>query len=125
MKVGGKMSKVKVHITLTTPEDTYQYETLAIWQEQEEMIVYQEPTQEKAKVKFDFRKNELHRETNSVRMFYPFDIKKLTTGTIFVKELNQQLSVKLRTTKLIRNLNNISIKYQMEEESYQYKIEVI
>lgn len=119
------MSKVKVHITLTTPEDTYQYETLAIWQEQEEMIVYQEPTQEKTKVKFDFRKNELHRESNHVRMFYQFDIKKLTTGTIFVKELNQQLSVKLRTTKLIRNLNNISIKYQMEEESYQYKIEVI
>lgn len=119
------MSKIKIQITLKTPEQDYKYIVPAIWQEQEEILTYQEPNEKHAIVKFNFKTNELLRENNMIKICYKFNNKTSTTGTVFLKELKQQVTLKVITKKLHKNVNNIEIDYFLEADFYQYKIEVI
>lgn len=119
------MSKIKIQITLKTPEQNYQYIVPAIWQEQEETLTYQEPNEHHAIVKFNFKTNELFRENDMIKISYKFNETKSTKGTVFLKELRQQVTLKVITKKLHKNLNNVDIDYCLEAEFYQYKIEVI
>ncbi len=119
------MPKIKVNIVLKTPIKTYQYLVPAIYQEQEDYIIYKEPTTDNTLVKFDYKHNELKRDNNKITMCYKFNKNKKTTGTISLKELNKMVTLNIKTTNIIHKSNNIEITYLIEDELYNYKIEVI
>ena len=58
-------------------------------------------------------------------MEYLFNEQEKTKGIIKIKELNQNLQVNIQTKKINQQNKNIEIEYQLEEESYKYKLEVI
>lgn len=119
------MSKINVRITLKTSDNIYTYEVSAIYKDEEDILIYQEPTEEKTLVKYNYSTQELTRENKELKMIYPFKKMKETNGTITMKELNNKLDLNIKTTEYLRCSNNITVDYTVEKEKYNYKIEVI
>lgn len=119
------MPKIRINTVLKTPTETYSYEVPAIYQEQDELITYKEPTSNNTLVKYSYKNNELIRENEQITMCYVFKQNKKTKGKVLMKELNQIVELNIVTTSLIREFNDIEVKYLVEDELYNYKIEVI
>ena len=120
------MPKVNAKITLHNAEDNFEYVVPAIYHEDEKVIIYNEHDDQKTLVKFNYITKELIRENDSLLMHYTFNKEKNSEGTIYVKGMEKNLNVTIKTTKLVRwEDNNIEIEYQIENDKFNYKIEVI
>ena len=58
-------------------------------------------------------------------MEYVFNKENETEGTIFIKELNNNIKILINTNKLNRINNNIDIEYVIEDNIFNYRIEEI
>lgn len=119
------MPKIKIKVVLKTPDETYKYEVRAILQEEDKLITYKEPTTDNTLVKYNYKNDELIRENIQMIMSYKFNQNKTTKGTILMKDLNKIIELNIVTKNVIHNSNNIELKYLVENELYEYKIEVI
>lgn len=117
------MPTINIKVTLITPQETLEKNYNAIFQPQHNMIVYQE--QDKTITKINLKERKLKRENDDVIMYYSFIEKQNTKGIIKIKKLKRELILKINTKKIIQNKNNIEIIYELEKESYCYKLEVI
>lgn len=117
------MPKINIKITLKTPDTTTENNYKAIFHPETNIIIYQE--EDKTKSQFDLRNLRLRRENKSLWMEYLFNEQEKTKGTIKVKELNQSLQVNIQTKKINQQNKNVEIEYQLEDEKYKYKLEVI
>lgn len=119
------MPKIKIKVSLTTQEEKIEKIYDAIYKELEDCILYQEQDENKTLVKYDYKKQKLIRENKDFCMIYSFQKNKITKASIEIKELNQVVYLKLKTKEIKQEEKNMRINYQLEEEEYQYKIEVI
>ena len=117
------MPKINIKITLKTKEQTIENKYKAIFFFFSNIIIYQE--EDKTKNQFDLRNLRLRRENENLWLEYLFNEQEKTKGIIKIKELNQNLQVNIQTKKINQQNKNIEIEYQLEEESYKYKLEVI
>ncbi len=117
------MPKIQVKVTLTTPDINDEKIYNAIFHPDENSIVYKE--ENNTTTKFDLNKMKLRRENKELYMEYQFNEKASTTGKIEVKSINQKLELKLKTKAIIKKQDKIEIEYQVEEDRYKYKLEVI
>lgn len=117
------MPKINVKITLNTPDSTTENIYIAIFHPETNEIIYQEAN--KTKTRFNLKKLSLERENESLWMKYLFNQQEKTMGTVKIKELNQQLQLNITTAKINQKNQNIEIEYQLEDENYKYKLEVI
>lgn len=115
------MSKESIKVTIKNSENNSSFKTNAIIQDN--IIKYKEDNN--TIVKFNYETNELIRENNELRMNYFFSNKTITTGTIFIKDLNKELELEIKTKKIQRKNNDIEIEFLVEENDFLYKIEVI
>ena len=115
------MSKIKINITIKNPEANISKEVDAILQD--EILKYKE--EKDTSVKFSYKDNILVRENNDLRMDYSFLEGKTTKGTILVKELNKNINVDIKTKNIKINENDIEIIFDVEENEFIYKVEVI
>ena len=123
---GDIVSKVNVKITLQNAEDNFEYVVPAIYNDDDKVIIYNEQDDQKTLVKFNYITKELIRENDSLLMKYNFNKEKNSQGTIYVKGMEKNLIVTIKTIKLVRwEDNNIEIEYQIENDKFNYKIEVI
>lgn len=118
------MSKVNIHTVLKTQEKLYEYDVPAIFREDEQIILYKEKDEQRTTASFNYRTKELIRENDSLRMHYPFNKEKNARGTILVKELGRTFDLIIKTRKILRSGNNIEIDFLVEEQPFNYKIEV-
>ena len=58
-------------------------------------------------------------------MEYEFIENKITTGKIFVKDLRKEINVDIKTNKIKKQDDNIEIKFNVENNEFIYKVEVI
>lgn len=119
------MPKIKIHVTLVNTEGKIEYTIPAIYHEDEKVIVYKEQDEQNTSVRFNYVTKELVRENNSLIMNYTFNKEKNSQGSIYVKGMEKKLDVVIKTTKLLRCDKNIEIEYQIENDKFNYKIEVI
>ncbi len=117
------MPKINIKITLKTKEQTIENKYKAIFHPETNIIIYQE--EDKTKTQFDLRNLRLRRENENLWMEYFFKEQEKTRGTIKVKKLKQDLQVNIQTKKIMQQNKNIEIEYQLEDEKYKYKLEVI
>lgn len=115
------MPKIKIKVSIRNELEDTSYEVPAIIQE--ENIKYKEP--DETTVTYQYNNNTLLRENKELRMKYPFDLNRRTTGEIEVKELDQSMKIKIDTNKLERKKHNIEIDFSIEEKNFLYKIEEI
>lgn len=118
------MSKINIYTVLKTQEKKYEYKVPAILLEQEDIIIYKEQDEEQTTTKYDYKKRELTRENDSIKMHYPFNKAKNSRGTILVKELGRTFDLIIKTNKILRCGNNIEIDFLVEGQPFNYKIEV-
>lgn len=119
------MSKVMIHTILKTQEKTYEYTVPAILNEEDNTVVYKESDEQQTLTKYNYKTRELIRENDSIKMHYPFNKAKNSRGTILVKELGRTFDLIIKTNKILRCENNIEIDFLVEEQEFNYKIEVI
>ena len=110
---------IKVSISDNTNNDSYEIKSII----QDEIIKYKE--KDNTLVKYDLNKNILTRENDNLRMEYVFNKGNETEGTIFIKELNNNIKILINTNKLNRINNNIDIEYVIEDNIFNYRIEEI
>ena len=115
------MTKLDVLISVKSNDSNQEYKTTAILTE--EIIKYK--SEDNTTEMFDYTNNNLTRENSELRMDYVFDLNKETKGTIFVKDLNRNLDVNIKTNKIERNKNDIEIEFVVEDNTIKYHIEVI
>ena len=115
------MPKLDVLISVKSNHSNLEYKTTAILTE--EIIKYK--SEDNTTEMFDYTNNKLTRENSELRMDYVFDLNKETKGTIFVKDLNRNLDVNIKTNKIERNKNDIEIEFVVEDNTIKYHIEVI
>lgn len=118
------MSKINIHTVLKTQEKTYEYEVPAIYREDDGIIIYKEQDEQRTTTTFNYRTKELIRENDSLKMHYIFNKEKNARGTILVKELDRTLDLIIKTRKILRCGQNIEIDFLVEEQPFNYKIEV-
>ena len=58
-------------------------------------------------------------------MEYKFVEKNTTIGKIFLKDFSKNIELKINTKRIKQNTNNLEIEYELENEIYKYKIEVL
>lgn len=115
------MSKIKVLVYIKNSEEEKTQETNAILQDN--TIKYKED--KTSLVTYNYREKKLIRETNELRMTYQFEEGKKTTGNITIKNMNKELQLEISTKKIREKENNIEIEFEIEENIFLYRIEVI
>lgn len=113
----------KVRITTISNDHEVRYDTKAIVHDNS--IVYIEKDGKKTKTYFNYDKNQLIRENKEMSMQYTFDKNKKTTGQILVYELQKSVTLSIVTRDIVRCEHNIEIKFIVENEPIEYKIEVL
>ncbi len=114
------MSKVKIKVSVN---DDIEKEYNAIYREKEKLLTYKE--EDNTLVKFNYKDNVLIRENDSLFMQYKFVNKKTSKNKIFIKDLKQYLDITLFTKSILVKDNIINITYVIEDNLFNYKIEVI
>lgn len=115
------MSKINIIVSIKNTESDNTVKTSAILQD--EIIKYKEDST--TTVRFNYHNMNLYRENNELRMSYQFNKEKKTKGKIFIKELNKELEVDIKTKKIKRKDNDIEIKFSTEDNEFLYRIEEI
>lgn len=115
------MPKLDVLISVKSNDSNLEYKTTAILTE--DIIKYK--SEDNTTEIFDYTNNKLTRENSELRMDYVFDLNEETKGIVFVKELNRELEVNIKTNKIERNKNDIEIEFVVEDNTIKYHIEVI
>ena len=115
------MSQIKVNITITNQENTSSYISNAI--KIDNIIKYQE--EDNTIVVFDINNNKLSRENKDLKMEYYFDRYKATKGLLEIKDLNRNIELDIITNNIIKDDNNIEINFQIDNNNFKYKLEVI
>lgn len=118
------MSKINIHAVLKTQEKTYEYDVPAIYREDDGIIIYKEKDDQRTTTSFNYRTKDLIRENDSLKMQYHFNKDKNGRGTIFVKELGRAFDLIIKTRKILRCGQNIEIDFLVEDQPFNYKIEV-
>lgn len=113
------MSKIRVKVTIKNNEVNDTLETNAIMQD--EIIKYQE--QDDTKVIYDYSKKKLVRDNNQMKMTYYFDNE--SESSILVKEYDRYIKPIIKTDSIRRSINDIEIKYSIENEKFIYRIEEV
>lgn len=114
------MSKVKIKVSVN---DDIEKEYNAIYREKEKLLTYKE--EDNTLVKFNYKDNIIIRENDSLFMQYKFVNKKTSKNKIFIKDLKQYLDITLFTKSILVKDNIINITYVIEDNLFNYKIEVI
>lgn len=115
------MSKIRILVTVNNDESNTTNEFDAIIQDQTLKYIENKETT----VIFSYLKNILIRENNELRMEYSFNENKKTKGIILVKEYNQEINVEVDTKSIKKENNNIEIDFNVENNKFKYKVEVI
>lgn len=118
------MSKINIHTILKTEEKIYEYDVPAIFREADGIIIYNEKDDQRTKTSFNYRTKELIRENHSLKMNYVFNKGKNSRGTILIKELGRKFDLTLKTSDIKRDNQNIEIIFWVEDQPFNYKIEV-
>lgn len=115
------MSKIKIKVSIINKENQIIKETNAI--KTDDIIKYKETDNSLAI--YNYNLNELYRENDELRMRYRFNENKKTEGNIFVKSINRDISIQIKTKKIKKENDNIEIEFMVENDKFLYKIEVI
>lgn len=113
----------KVRITTVSNDHDVRYDTKAIIHDNS--IVYIEKDGKNTKTYFNYDKNQLIRENKEMSMQYTFNKEKQTIGKLLVYDLQRSIELKIITKDIVRCGENIEIKFEVEKEPIEYKIEVI
>lgn len=105
------MKKRKLNITLITNGIHDEYNLLGEYDEVNKIITYNESNELLTEVKLNLKDKILTRENKDYYLEYKFIENEETENEIKLKELNQSISLKIKTSKFDINDNQLEIIY--------------
>lgn len=111
--------KKNAKITLKTPEKVIEYELLIEFKNNK--INYIEKDYTNTSVLLDLENRILVRDNKELYMEYDF---KNNKGIVFLKELKSNIEINIDTIKYEASDKKIEIMYKIDENSYEYFIEM-
>ena len=105
------MKKRKLNITLITNETTDEYNLLGEYDEISKIITYNESNELLTEVKLNLKDKILTRENKDYYLEYKFIENEETENEINLKELNQILTMRIKTDKFEIEENKVEITY--------------
>jgi len=118
------MEKRKVKVTIISEETKQEYTTIGNYDEEKEILTYQEKQDIVTDVVLYLKENILIRNNKDLNMKYLFLLNKETTNTIYLKELDKNIDIKIKITKYNYDNNNLEIEYILIDsgDKLNYKI---
>ena len=113
------MAKLNIKSKIILKDQVIEEEVLGSFESG--VISYQEKNN--TYVYIDINRNELIRENDELTMKYIFSENELTKGYIYIKELNQDLELDIKTKLIEKDSNKYKVEYIVEEETFVYEIE--
>ena len=113
------MAKLNIKSKIILKDQVIEEEVLGSFESG--VISYQEKNN--TYVYIDINRNELIRENDELTMKYIFSENELTKGYIYIKELNQDLELDIKTKLIEKDSNKYKVEYIEEEETFVYEIE--
>ena len=92
--------------------------------EEDHFYRYNEQTEKETLVEFDTEKNILKREDQELSMEYLFIEGKTTIGKVYIKSLKKYIDVIIKTDKITKTDKSVNIKYDVEDNLYEYNIDM-
>lgn len=115
------MSKIRLEVTLRSSEDDNQFETTGYIHENK--IHYIEPSG--TKVELDIEENVLKRNSQEIEMEFFFELNKETESYLYLKEYNQSLALKIKTSQIMKDKDYYCVEYEvMDNDCFFYKLEI-
>ena len=119
------MKKRKLIITLITNEASEEYNLLGEYDEEKEIITYNESKDLLTEVKLDIKERILERDNHNYYLKYKFVENEKTENEIRLKDLNQSIFLKIKTDSFKLKDNKVEIIYTIldsnEQVNYQIK----
>lgn len=112
------MSRIKINYSINNEYDDINSVTKAILKDN--IITYKE--EDKTKVKYDYDNRRLERTNDNMSMIYDF---KNGEAIIDVISVGSTIKLKLESLEYSNNDYNLIEKFKLEEETIEYRIEVI
>lgn len=107
------MKKKKLNIILITNEETKEYNLLGEYDKENNIIYYNENNDLVTKMEIDLNNNTLIRENKDYYIKYNLIENQETINKITIKELNQDLDIRIKTEKFEITENKIEIMYTL------------
>ena len=115
------MPKKEISYEIRNKEEKVSSKTIGILQDN--ILKYKE--KDNTIVHYHYNENILERENDDIKLKYTFKVKEKTIGIIHIKDLKKDLEVDIITKSINKTNNLIEIHYQIEDNDYYYKLEVI
>ena len=115
------MPKKEISYEIRNKEEKLSSNTIGILQDN--ILKYIE--KDNTSVHYHYNENILERENDDIKLKYTFKVKEKTIGIIHIKDLKKDLEVDIITKSINKTNNSIEIHYQIEDNDYYYKLEVI
>lgn len=106
-------------------EQTIEFITNAIYNDNYTEVKYIEDRKQKTKVTYNFVDHKLNRENKELSLEYKWLEKEKTIGKVLVKDINKSMNVEIYTNKLVSHDGNFEIEYLIENQKIIYRIEVL
>lgn len=119
------MKRRKFNITLITSDSKEEYSLLGEYDQEKEILCYQESGSLLTEVILDLKQKTLTRENRDYYLKYNLLENEETENEIKIKDLNQSMILKLKTEKFNITDNKIEITYTVldSNETINYQIE--
>lgn len=118
------MKKKKLNIVLITNNEVTEYNLLGEYDEDNNIIYYNENNNLVTKMKIDLKNKNLTRENKDYYLEYNFIETKETENKMILKELDKTLFIKIKTDKFELEDNKLEIIYTIldSNEKIIYKV---
>ncbi len=117
--------KKTIKVTTINDEQTIEFITNAIYNDNYTEVKYLEEDKLKTKVTYHFKDHIFNRNNKELSLEYKWIEKEKTSGQIFVKDIDKSLDVEIYTNKLVSQNGNIEVEFFIEKQKIIYKIEVL
>ena len=112
------MPKLNIKAIITLPEEKLEENTTGFIESG--IISYKENNN--TYVYLDINRHELIRENDKLNMKYIFNEKEITKGNIFVKDLNQNIELDIKTNLIEKDIRKYKVEYMIEKETFTYEV---
>jgi len=115
------MKKRKLTITLITNEIQEEYNLLGEYDEEKEVLIYNESKELITEVKLDLKERVLERKNKDYYLKYKFIENEETENEIELKDLNQSIFLKIKTDRFEIIENKLEIIYTILDSNEKVK----
>ena len=118
------MKKKKLNIILISKEEVTEYNLLGEYDEENNIIYYNENNNLVTKMKLDLKNKELTRENKDYYLEYKFIENEETENKMVLKELDKNIFINIKTDKFKLEENKLEIIYTIldSDEQVTYKV---